>query len=294
MMLLMLGLLLLLQQQTTDLIFFLSQVIDGATYLVSASLLWALRGDYNVLDLEKRQLLYRSPWGQFGCMFREGAEYLLSSSFGAVVFLKITVALVYGACDVLIVAFSEMDGGHAKDVNARLGFLFSLVGIGSLLGPLLTEPFIDVERPTTVQFSCVFGFVLSAIGYGGWSLNGSPFWSICTFALIRAAGSSIIWINSTLLLQKCSTEQMLGRVLAIDYGLGLLMEAGSAYLCGILMDRSHLSAYQVSFLLAILSLLFSLFWGWYTICGREVGKVGPTSQNEGISLPDEESHYLIS
>jgi hypothetical protein len=260
-------------------------VIDGITYLVSASLLWLLRGNYDVSDSGKQQ------GEQFRGMFRDGAEYLISSSYGVIVFLKVTVALVYGASDVLIVAFSEMDD-QPEDTNARLGMLFSLVGIGSLLGQLLTEPFIDLERPTTVQFSCVIGFVLSATGYSGWSLNGSPFWSICTFGLIRAAGASIIWINSTLLLQNFTTEQMMGRVLAIDYALGLLAEAGSAYLCGVLMDRAALSAYQVSFLLAILSLILTLFWGWYHISGRGAGKYGSACRNDTKSSPDEESHLV--
>jgi MFS family permease len=266
-------------------------VLDGATFLISAFLLRMIRGDYKASDSEKDQH-YESPWEQFKGMSRDGAQYLVSSYFGGIVLLKFTISLAYGACDVLNVAFSEM-GDHSEDNNKKLGILFALVGIGCLFGPLATEPFTDIERPTTVQLACVMGFFLSAIGYGGWSFEGAPFWSITTFALIRSAGSSIIWINSTLLLQKFSTEQMMGRVLAIDYALALLGEAAAAYLCGVLMDRADLSAYQVSFYLAILSLVLFLTWSWYHISGHGAGKYTPlSSQNGAKTSPDEQSNLL--
>jgi hypothetical protein len=267
--------------------------MDGATFLISAVLLRMIRGDYNASDNNSDEgQKYESPWEQFKGMSRDGAHYLASSYFGGVVLLKFTTSLAYGAADVLNVAFSEMGD---QDNNAKLGVLFSLVGIGCLLGPLATEPFIDVERPTTAQLSCVMGLLLLAIGYAGWSFPDAPFFIISTFALIRAAGSSIIWINSTLLLQQFSTEQMLGRVLAIDYALALLGEASSAYLCGILMDQANMSAFSISFNLAILSSVLALIWGWYHMSGRGAGKYRHHSSENGVkATSDEESSLLPS
>jgi hypothetical protein len=225
-----------------------------------------VRGSYNVSDEKEEKA---SPLEQFKSMTVDGARYLVSSYFGALVFLKATGALAYGACDVLNVSFSEQ--GDPTDSNMKLGVLFSLSGIGCVLGPLIAEPFMNVDRPRSVQLSCVIAFGVSALGYLGWTFP-SPFLSICVFALIRAAGSSTIWINSTLLLQKFSAPKMLGRVLAADYALALLTEAISAYLCGVLMDQAELSVYQVSSVLALLTAVSTVIWIWYHVAGLGAAK----------------------
>ena len=259
-------------------------LLDGLTFLISAALLAMLPGKYDVTLMadykSEEKPSYESPWKQFTSMAKDGATYLWTSYFGPIALLKGTLALAYGSADILFVAFSEEDmtgddPDHSNS-NAKLGVLFSLMGVGCLLGPLITEPLIDLERPTTVQLSCVIGFVLSFIGYSGWSWENAPFWVICIFALIRSAGSSTTWINSTLLLQKFSDEHILGRVLAIDYALALLGEALAAYICGIFMDRLYLDAHQVSFILAIFSVMLVLIWGWYHLSGRGAGKYVPT------------------
>ena len=167
------------------------------------------------------------------------------------------------------IAFSE--AGDPADSNWKVGMLFSVVGIGCLVGPLLAEPYLDIERPTTVQLAIVLAFGLSTIGYFGWSFKFSFVW-ICLVALVRSAGSSIIWINSTLLLQKFSSPDMLGRVLAADYALALSAEAFSAYMCGILMDVGNLSAYQVSSVLAVVTAVQTILWSYYHLSGRGAGK----------------------
>ena len=240
-------------------------VIDSATYLASACLLGMMRGDYNVADTEKE---YTSPWHQFKSMTVDGVQYLRSCFFGGIVFVKFTGALVYGAADILSVVLSEQqpEPGEVTDPNQRLGLLFSVVGVGCLLGPLIAEPFMDMERPASLQLSCILSFGIMAFGFYGWSMF-TPFWSLCFFASIRAAGSSILWTNSSILLQKFSEPQMLGRVMAVDVALGQLTEAASAYMCGVLLDKVSLTTPEVSFVFGSFGALCMLLWGWYHISG---------------------------
>jgi hypothetical protein len=56
------------------------------------------------------------------------------------------------------------------------------------------------------------------------------------FTLVRAAGSSMIWVNSTVVLQTLSAKHQLGKVMAIEYLSYTLMEALTAYVAGILED----------------------------------------------------------
>jgi hypothetical protein len=93
----------------------------------------------------------------------------------------------------------------------------------------------------------------------------SQSWAVCFLNALSSAGSSVLWIYSSLLLQKCSTPSMPGRVLATDYALALLAESFSAYLAGMLRDdvwpisRASesilgLASYYYSYLMGDLSL----------------------------------------
>ena len=108
-------------------------------------------------------------------MVVDGTNYLRTSYFGALVFLKGTAALGYGACDLLNVAFAEqMPNGETADVassSRRMGVFFSLVGIGCLVGPIVAKPYIYVECPRTLQVSCLVAFGLSVLGI----LDGQSF-----------------------------------------------------------------------------------------------------------------------
>lgn len=284
-------------------------IVDGISYGVSALFLAFVTGSYKVAEDKKdgeprpeQKDEGLSLLQQFITMVVEAKQYLSGSYFGALIFLKATAALGYGACDILNVAFAEQsaNGQIADDIssNHRLGILFSLVGIGCMVGPLVAERHIHVERPITLQISCVVGFGFSTIGYFGWA-SIPYFWSVCIFSVIRAAGSSNIWIHSTLLLQKMAAPNMLGRVLAADYAMALVGEALAAYFCGVFMDiYTDWTPYQVSLLLALLTLVITLGWSTYHLSGRGAAMYEPateksTRKNQSeSSLSDEHSPLL--
>lgn len=248
-------------------------VVDGLSYAISALFLAFVKGSFKVNEREVDKTnesgsdMHQGPWS----MLLEGYHYVKGSYFAALVLLKGTAALGFGACDILNVAFSEQSEGDDEILyssNRKLGILFSLVGVGCLLGPLTAEPWVHVERPKTLQVSCIVGFILSTIGYFGWA-SIHHFWSICLFTLLRAAGSSNIWIHSTLLLQKFAPEQMLGRVLAADYAIALIGEASAAFLCGYFMDHhTSWTPFDMSWVLAVLTSAISIMWLAYHLSGR--------------------------
>lgn len=245
-------------------------VLDAATFLLSSVLIWMVRGDYRAAPEEKRNAEIQLT-SDHGTSYIEGVKYLFSSYFAALIFLKGFGGLAYGACDILNVVLSEQSNGTVADdlsSDLKLGAMFAFVGMGCLIGPLVTEPFVDAERPATLQLSCVLSFAAATIGYVGWSWKSTSFWFLCGFAMIRAAGASIIWINSSILLQKFAAAEMMGRVMSMDYAIALSTEALSAYLCGYLMDRYGLSFHQVAFGLTIISLVSTIFWSVYHFSGR--------------------------
>jgi hypothetical protein len=80
-------------------------------------------------------------------------------------------------------------------------------------------------------------------------------------------GCSVVWINSSLLLQKFCAPDMLGRVASIDYSAALLTEGLSAVLAGLLQDRYSLSAEEVSLLQGVACTVLLFVWCAYHFNG---------------------------
>ncbi|KAL7464053.1 hypothetical protein ACHAXS_006762 [Conticribra weissflogii] len=205
----------------------------------------------------------------FHTMTIQGITYLRSKPWGPFVFLKFCAALIYGAADVLNVSFSERGSTDDQDDtllgesgSQRLGILFGFVGIGCFVGPIVADPFTDMDRSESLERMCWISFLSMAVGCYGLSRVESFGW-VCVMTSVRSAGSSIVWIDSSLLLQKFSSNHMLGRVMAVDYALATLSEAFSAMAGGMLQDDVGMTAEDVSFIMAVVGLVTLVVWGGY-------------------------------
>ena len=232
----------------------------------SALFIWQIKGSYVASDIDTTAAagsksndsgVEDKPFfslSQFTTMFNEGVTYLRSKPWAPFVFFKACAALIFGAADVLNDSFSERGDENSATADIvmegsshRLGMLFGFVGIGCFIGPAVIDRFTHMDQVGSLERACCWSFVLMGIGCYGLSQAKGFLW-ICVFTSVRSAGSSIVWIYSSLILQKFSTSSMLGRVMAIDYALATLSEAFSAMCAGVLQDEVGLSAEQVSFL----------------------------------------------
>lgn len=166
-------------------------VVDCATYLLSAILLWAMGGD-TASAVPTTKHTSKSLGDLVRAMTEEGVEYIRGSSWGALVLLKASGGIVCGAADILNVAFSG-------DSALRLGGLFACIGIGSLIGSSIVNASADLKQPPSVQKAAIMGLGIAVLGCMGTGLF-HPFISICFFSVLRSVGSSLYWINSSLLI----------------------------------------------------------------------------------------------
>jgi hypothetical protein len=110
------------------------------------------------------------------------------------------------------------------------------------------------------------------VSFIGWGIWDTSFHLVCFLSIARAIGSAIMWVNSTLLLQKFTSSNMLGRVLSIDYGLATFSQASSSFMAGYLQDQFLLTETQVCFITAFLASLIVLSWCVYH--NKHLGAVG--------------------
>jgi MFS family permease len=245
--------------------------------------MWLVGGDWNVAA-ENEEKLFASLWKQVKGMAIDGVKYVNRAPWGSLVLLKACGGIVYGASDVLNVSFSEPNGINDKNSPGRLGFLFACMGLGCTVGPLIADRLTNMKNPASLQKACIVALGCAALGMFGMG-SFDPFWSICIFTLVRSAGAAINWIDSSLLLQKFSSDQMMGRVLATDFSLALLAEASSAYMAGFLEDRMHLTANHTAFVMAGIGATLTLSWLIYHLCGLGAVKASnsPGSEQKHIA-----------
>jgi MFS family permease len=180
---------------------------------------------------------------------------------GAFALLKGSAAIAYGATDVLNVSFSARGSESDPQLTSlKLGSLFGCVGVGCILGSMLSDQLATLSQPKRLVQLCLMGYGLISFGCLGMGLFPDSFGGICLSGVIRSAGSSLIWIDSTLLLQKYSPDPVLGRVRSIDFAAALFGEAFSALGGGLLMDDFGVAPEQLSLLLAVIALGFAVIW----------------------------------
>jgi hypothetical protein len=261
------------------------------TYLLSAFLMSQVGGKWNVSSDEP----YESPWMQMSGMVTKGLSYTRTSFFGALVLLKFSAALLYGAVDVLNVSFSERGSDEGRSL--RLGILFAIPGIGCFIGPVVANRFTNMRKPKSIQLACVCALALTVFGLLMMGIF-HQFWLIGLFTGIRAMGSAIVWINSSLLLQKFCEPDMFGRLSSIEYALAVLGEAASALGAGILQDLGW-DAEEVCLILAVLGTFLASIWAFYHLTGRGAAsyREEPKTTSKNISdfgtSPDTEESSLL-
>eukprot|EP00590_Aulacoseira_subarctica_P002029 CAMPEP_0172434674 /NCGR_PEP_ID=MMETSP1064-20121228/70758_1 /TAXON_ID=202472 /ORGANISM="Aulacoseira subarctica , Strain CCAP 1002/5" /LENGTH=276 /DNA_ID=CAMNT_0013182909 /DNA_START=795 /DNA_END=1622 /DNA_ORIENTATION=- len=236
-------------------------VVDSMTYFFSAALMWLVDGKWSV---NKESMTSTHPANLIiTChnLIAEGLQYLSTCSFGLFVFLKSSAFITSGATDVLNVQLSHLADDETGD-SRRLGILFAMVGIGSFIGPLIAERYVIMKQPRSILAACVVSLGILSFSFAGMGVSSS-FQSICFFTAIRGMGTSTMWINSSLLLQKFSRKDMLGRVLSVELALFMLCMSLSAFLAGTLEDKTGMSPEGVCIIMACVGFFIFIGWGYY-------------------------------
>jgi len=204
------------------------------------------------------------PFTSFCAMFNGVVIYLFKCGFGLVVFLRASGSASWGAYDVLNAVYAHVAGDEDATSN-RLGIIFSCIGIGCFVGPLGANLVTASDCPSTQQVVCISGFVFILFGWLGFS-QAYSFLSICIYSAIRSTGASIIFMNSSYILQQITPPEMLGRVLAMEFTMEVLAESTVAFWSGRFMDMG-VSKYTIAFTMAVVSATSLFFWSTYHMFG---------------------------
>jgi MFS family permease len=226
-------------------------IIDSASFLLSAALIWRIQAAPREEPIGEMS----SGWQDMIDGFRYVRHHPRTGLTASVKALT-----QIGSPDIMIAVYAAQIFTFGEDGALALGLLYAAAGLGAILGPLAANLFVD-GTTRTLQNAIGLGFVAVSLG---WLLFGwAPSLPIAMAALLlRHMGGSTNWTYSNVLLQLRVPDRFLGRVFALDFALFTLAMALSVWFSGLILDNTGLDPRQLSFLLALGSLLPLLPWIW--------------------------------
>ena len=187
----------------------------------------------------------------------------------------------------LLAVFGEKIFPVAGKTATGIGVLFTARGIGTAVGPIVARRWAGETRKQ-MQTAIGIAFLIGGafyIAFGG----ARSFVLALLFLLIAHTGGSILWVFSTVLLQREVEDQFRGRVFAAELALLTLTMAASNYLVGELMDRFGFSPRVVTASVGAFFLLPGLIWfvtrKWWDRKEALVDVVALAAESQSVGSP---------
>jgi MFS family permease len=230
-------------------------VLDSATFVASAILIASVRFPKRA-PREKAKLSMGKALGITDTL--EGARYVKHRRR---VFAYLMVKPAWGMGGgilTLLAVFGEKVFPVAGKTATGIGVLFTARGIGTAIGPIVARRWAGETRKQ-MQNAIGIAFLIGGVFYIAFGISRS-FVLALLFLAIAHTGGSILWVFSTVLLQREVEDKFRGRVFAAELALLTLTMAASNYLVGELMDRFGFSVRVVTAGVGTFFLLPGLVW----------------------------------
>lgn len=230
-------------------------ILDSATYLASAALVASVRFPKRPARM-KTKLTISKALGISDTI--EGMRYVWQRPrVFAVMMVKPAWGLGGGILTLLAV-FGEKIFPVGGEAARGIGVLYAARGIGTAIGPIVFRRFAGETRQR-MQAAIGISFIIGGIFYIFFGSATNFILALCVLAVAHAGGS-VLWVNSTVLLQSAVEDNFRGRVFAAELALLTLTMAASNYVTGELLDRFSYSPRTITIGIGILFIIPGLVW----------------------------------
>jgi hypothetical protein len=174
----------------------------------------------------------------------------------------------------LLAVFGERIFPMGKNAGGGIGVLFAARGIGTAIGPLVARR-ISGEGAKGMQAAIGIAFFMGGTFYIAFGRATNFIFALVVLGVAHCGGS-ILWVFSTVILQKEVVDNFRGRVFAAELALVTLTMAASNYVTGELLTRFDVSPRTVTVGVGILFLLPGITWfvtrRWWNRSTRETAR----------------------
>jgi predicted MFS family arabinose efflux permease len=244
-------------------------ILDAATYLLSAWLIASIR----VPKRKKRERQKLSIGRLLGITETlEGIRYVKDRPRVLAALLVKPAWGIGGGILTLLAVFGERIFPVGKNAAGGIGVLFAARGIGTAVGPIVARR-ISGEANTRMQASIGIAFLIAGTFYILFG-NATSFIFALVVLGVAHCGGSILWVFSTVILQRMVVDSFRGRVFAAEFAIMTLTMAASNYITGELLDRFRIPPRIVTVGIGIFFLTPGIAWfisqRWWDRDEREV------------------------
>ena len=230
-------------------------ILDSLTFVASALLIAMVRFPKRPARV-KAKLTIGKALGITDTI--EGARYVKDRSRVLAYLLVKPAWGLGGGILTLLAVFGERVFPVAGKAATGIGVLFTARGIGTAVGPIVARRWAGETRKQ-MQIAIGIAFLIGGAFYIAFGVSRN-FPLALLFLAIAHTGGSILWVFSTVLLQREVEDRFRGRVFAAELALLTLTMAASNYLVGELMDRFGFSPRWVTAGVGVFFLLPGVIW----------------------------------
>lgn len=230
-------------------------ILDALTYLLSAALIASVQLPKRP-PREKRKLSISRALGITETI--EGVRYVKRRPRVLALLLVKPAWGLGGGILTLLAVFGEKIFPVGQSAATGIGVLFAARGIGTAVGPIVARR-ISGEGKQRMQASIGIAFLIGGAFYMAFGVATSFVVALIVLGLAHTGGS-ILWVFSTVLLQRDVEDNFRGRVFAAELALLTLTMAASNYATGELLDRLRLSPRLVAVGIGAFFLLPGVAW----------------------------------
>jgi len=230
-------------------------ILDAATYLLSAALITSIR----VPKRAKRPRQKLSLGRILGITETvDGIRYVKDRP-RVLAYLLVKLAWgLGGGILTLLAVFGERIFPVGKGAAGGIGVLFAARGIGTAIGPIVARR-IAGEGERRMQVTIGIAFLIGGVFYIAFGSATGLAFALIVLGLAHCGGS-ILWVFSTVMLQRSVVDNFRGRVFAAEMALVTLTMAASNYATGELLDRFRISPRTVTIGVGILFMMPGFAW----------------------------------
>ena len=230
-------------------------VLDALTFLLSAALIASVRVPKRP-KRPKSKLTIGKALGITETI--EGVKYVIQRPRVLATLLVKPAWGLGGGILTLLAVFGEKVFPVGSSAATGIGVLFAARGIGTAVGPIVARR-IAGEGMKPMQASIGISFLISGVFYVAFGSTTSFVVALIVLGIAHTGGS-ILWVFSTVLLQRHVEDRFRGRVFAAELALLTLTMAVSNYVTGELLDRYNLSPRLLAVGIGIFFLAPGVVW----------------------------------
>ncbi len=249
-------------------------ILDALTYLLSAALILSIRLP-NRPRRPKQKLTISRMLGFSETV--EGARYVKERSRVLALLLVKPAWGLGGGIITLLAIFGEKIFPVGGSPATGIGVLFAARGIGTAIGPIVARRLAG-EGVARMQNTIGIAFLIGGLFYMAFGAATNFIFALVVLGIAHCGGS-ILWVFSTVLLQRGVEDQFRGRVFAAELALLTLTMALSNYATGEMLDRFAMSPRIIAIAMGALFVIPGVVW-FLTQRWWDREKKIPEAQNE--------------